>query len=154
MRFFIMLLPWLELFTLIQLGIETSALTAVLYVFATLFLGMAVIRRQGQGMFRQLREAQEGRILGPDLLMDDMAMGFAGVLLMIPGLITDLAALLVMVGPLRRRLARTLKGAQPEPFAPEREQRHHATFDQGEPGQQEQRHSETIEGSFRRLDDG
>ena len=29
MRFIILLLPWLELFTLIQLGINTSALTAI-----------------------------------------------------------------------------------------------------------------------------
>ena len=36
MRFIIMLLPWLELFTLIQLGIETSALTALGYVLFTL----------------------------------------------------------------------------------------------------------------------
>ena len=46
MRFFFMLLPWLELFTLIQLGIETSALTAIFYVLATLTLGVLVLRRQ------------------------------------------------------------------------------------------------------------
>ena len=161
MRLFVLLLPWLELFTLIQLGVMTSALTALMYVFATFLLGLAVIRRQGQGMFRQLREAQEGRILGPELLVDDMAMGFAGVLLMIPGLMTDLAARLVMVGPLRRRLVRALKGPQPERFAPEREQHFHETFEQGFGESSEQRpsasHSETqhqtLEGSFRRLDD-
>ena len=51
MRLFIGLLPWLELFTLIQLGIETSALTALLYVLFTFMLGVAVLRRQGLGMF-------------------------------------------------------------------------------------------------------
>ena len=35
MRVFFMLLPWLELFTLIQLGVETSALTAIFYVLFT-----------------------------------------------------------------------------------------------------------------------
>ena len=34
MRFAIMLLPWLELLTLIELGILTSALTALAIVFA------------------------------------------------------------------------------------------------------------------------
>ena len=137
MRLFIMLLPWLELFTLIQLGVMTSALTALLYVFATFLLGLAVIRRQGQGMFERLREAQDGRILGAHLLLDDMAMGLAGLLLLIPGLISDVAALLVMVGPLRRRIVRALRGPQPEPFAPQRE---------GDP-------HETIEGSYRRIGD-
>ena len=78
MRFFIMLLPWLELFTLIELGIETSALTAIVYVFATGALGLAILRRQGRGMFESLREAQNGRVIGPQLLLDDMAMGCAG----------------------------------------------------------------------------
>jgi len=137
MRFLFMLLPWLELFTLIQLGIETSALTALAWVFGTLFLGIIILQRQGQGMFERLRETQEGRILGPELLLDDMAMGLAGMLLIIPGLITDTAAVIVMIGPLRRRLARWLLGPQPEPYAPEKDEGEHIT----------------IEGSYRRVDD-
>lgn len=137
MRFVIVLLPWLELFTLIKLGIETSALTALMYVLATLLVGLAILRRQGQGMFERLREVQEGRIVGPELLVDDMALGFAGLLLVIPGMITDLIAVVVLVGPLRRRLARALMGPQPEPFRPERDKGQH----------------ETIEGSYRRIDD-
>jgi UPF0716 protein FxsA len=137
MRFVIMLLPWLELFTLIKLGTATSALTALVYVFVTLLLGLAILRRQGQGMFERLREAQEGRIVGPELLLDDMAMGFSGLLLMVPGMITDFIALIVLIGPLRRRLARALMGPQPEPYIP---------------GQDSGQH-ETIEGTYRRVDD-
>jgi len=137
MRFVIALLPWLELFTLIKLGVATSALVALAYVFATFLLGLAILRRQGQGMFERLREAQEGRIVGPELLLDDMVMGFSGLLLMIPGMITDFVALIVLVGPLRRRLAKVLVGPQPEPYVPERDRGQH----------------ETIEGSYRRIDD-
>lgn len=112
MRVAILLLPWLELFTLIELGIKTSALTAIAYVFVTVFVGLAILRRQGRGIFERLRQGQDGRILGPELLLDDMAMGFAGLLLMVPGMITDLFALIVVVGPLRRRLARAILGPQ------------------------------------------
>ena len=70
MRFFIMLLPWLELLTLIQLGIETSALTALLYVFLTFVAGIAVLRYQGMEMFTRLRETQQGRIFGQQLFLD------------------------------------------------------------------------------------
>ena len=136
MRFLILLLPWLELFTLIKLGVETSALTALLYVFVTLVLGVAVLRRQGQGMFMQLRETQEGRVIGPQLLLDDMAVGLAGLLLIFPGMITDAIALIVLVGPLRRRLAKLLMGPQAEPYAPQRDAASRAT----------------IEGEFRRVD--
>lgn len=137
MRLFLLLLPWLELFTLIQLGVETSALTAIFYVFATIALGLVVLRRQGRQMFERLQGVQQGRVLGTDLLVDDMAMGLAGLLLIFPGMITDFAALVVMIGPLRRRLARALGAPQPEPYAPQRD------FD-----------SEiTIEGQYTRVDD-
>jgi UPF0716 protein FxsA len=137
MRFLILLFPWLELFTLIQLGIETSALTALAWVFVTLLLGLALLQRQGRDMFENLRQAQDGRVFGPQLMLDDMAMGLAGLLLIVPGLITDAAALLVMLGPLRRRVARALFGPPPEPYVPERDSRA----------------GETLEGSFRRIDD-
>jgi UPF0716 protein FxsA len=137
MRFAILLLPWLELFTLIELGIKTSVLTAMVYVFATLVLGLAILQRQGRGMFERLRQAQDGRIIGPQLLLDDMAMGFAGLLLIIPGMISDLVALIVVIGPLRRRLVRILWGQQPEVYASEQDISGH----------------ETIEGDFRRVDD-
>ncbi len=137
MRFAIMLLPWLELFTLIELGIKTSVLTALAYVFATLLLGLAILQRQGRGLFEQLRQAQNGRIIGPQLLFDDMAMGFAGLLLVIPGMITDLIALIVMIAPLRRRLVRAVLGSQPEVYIPERDTGGH----------------ETIEGDFHHVDD-
>jgi UPF0716 protein FxsA len=137
MRVAILLLPWLELFTLIELGIKTSALTAIAYVFATLFIGLAILRRQGRGMFERLRQAQDGRVLGPELFLDDMAMGFAGLLLMVPGMITDLFALIVMVGPLRRRLARTILGPQ---VVVRTSQRHAGPH-------------ETIEGDYRHVTD-
>ncbi|MCB1701824.1 MAG: FxsA family protein [Halioglobus sp.] len=137
MRLLIALLPWLELFTLIELGIKTSALTAIAYVLLTLMLGMAILQRQGRGMFERLRESQQGRLVGPQLLLDDMALGLAGVLLMIPGLISDFAAIIVVIGPLRRRLATWILGPQPEPYAPERDQSGHVT----------------LEGQYRRVDD-
>ena len=137
MRLLIALLPWLELFTLIELGIKTSALTAIAYVLLTLMLGMAILQRQGRGMFERLRESRQGRLVGPQLLLDDMALGLAGVLLMIPGLISDFAAIIVVIGPLRRRLATWILGPQPEPYAPERDQSGHVT----------------LEGQYRRVDD-
>jgi UPF0716 protein FxsA len=129
MRFFIMLLPWLELATLIQLGIETSALTALFYVFLTFVAGIAILRYQGMEMFTRLRETQEGRIFGQQLFLDDMAVGLAGLLLLIPGLISDVAAILVLIGPLRRRLVHWFGGPQPEPYVPERDHSEHIVIE-------------------------
>tara|TARA_R110000823_G_scaffold295738_6_gene415686 strand:+ start:12643 stop:13059 length:417 start_codon:yes stop_codon:yes gene_type:complete len=137
MRFIVFLLPWLELFTLIQLGIETSALTALMYVLVTLFLGLALLQRQGRELFEHLRESQRTGTAGAQVLLDRMALGLAGLLFMVPGLITDFAALVVLVGPLRRRIARALYGTPPARYTPEQDSSAH----------------QTIEGSFRRVDD-
>ena len=142
MRLFLLLLPWLELFTLIQLGVATSALAALAYVFLTYVAGLALLRLQGRDLFNRLREAQEGRLFGPQIFVDDMAVGLAALLLMVPGLITDTLALLVLIGPLRRRLSRWLFGApaDEDPYGPGHTAR-------------DWRHDATIEGDYTRVDD-
>lgn len=137
MRFLLALLPWLELITLIQLGIATSALSAVAYVMLTFVLGLALIRRQGESIFAQV---QQGGPVATRLLVDDMAMGLAGLLLLIPGLITDLCALLVLIGPLRRRIVRSFGGQDAKPQESAR------------PFDAQERHGETLEGEYRRVD--
>ncbi len=133
MRFLVILFPWLELATLIQLGIETSAITALAWVFLTFVLGVLLLQQQGQGLLRQL---QHGRTLGPELLVDEMALGFSGLLLMIPGLLTDALALLVMIGPLRRRIVGLWRpgSTRPDQSGADVQQPH------------------TIEGEYRRVD--
>ncbi|MEZ5572016.1 MAG: FxsA family protein [Halioglobus sp.] len=137
MRIVFILLPWFELFTLIELGIKTSALTALAYVLFTGIVGLAILQRQGRGMFERLRQAQDGRVIGPELLLDDMVMGLVGLLLIVPGMITDVVAVVVAIGPLRRRLARALMGPKPEIYRAELDQSGH----------------QTIEGDFRKIDD-
>ncbi len=141
MRYLFMFLPWLELFTLIKLGVETTALTALAYVLATFVLGLLILQYQGRGLMEKLRQGQTGGVIGPQLLLDDMATGFAGVLLLIPGMITDFLAVIVAIGPLRRRLVRM--------FSPSPEAGFKAAREEAPPPRQ----PEIIEGSFRRIDD-
>ena len=139
MRWLFILLPWVELFTLIRLGAEIGALQTLLYVFLTLVLGVTIMRWQGMEVLYRLREAQMGWTIPPQLLVDDIAVGLAGLLLAIPGLVTDSLALLVLVGPLLRRLFGRASSAQRRPPPDPR---------QG-PGAGDA----PLEGEFRRLDD-
>lgn len=140
MRWFILLLPWIELFTLIRLGVSIGALMTLLYVFATLILGLGLMRLQGIEVLSRLREAQLGWSVPPRALIDELALGLAGLLLAIPGLVTDVLALLVLVGPLLRRLGGSNRGSPPPGADPFR------SPDRTRPG-------EPLEGEFRRLDD-
>ena len=47
MKYLIVVYPFIELISLIQLGIETSAFWALAYVIGMIFFGLTLIRRQG-----------------------------------------------------------------------------------------------------------
>ena len=104
MRFVLLAYPWLELLSLIQLGTETSAFTALVYVAAMIFLGITLIRVAGMAGLAQLQSAQRSGVLIQTALLNDMAMIVAGILLIIPGLLSDLLAVVMLIGPLRRLL--------------------------------------------------
>lgn len=131
----------MELFTLIQLGSRIGAVEAMLYVLATFFVGLAILRAQGMEIVNKLRAAQGGAAVIPQqLLGDELALGLAGLLLIVPGLITDFLAIVVLLGPLRRRIFAALGGTV-----------HTASY-QSRPTEQ-MRPGDPIEGEFRRLDD-
>ena len=113
MRWLLLLYPWLELLSLIQLGVETTALIALGWVIAMVGLGATMLRRVGTASIARLREAQRGGSLQQHLFIDDMAVVVAALLLIIPGLLSDFFAIVVLIGPLRRGLARWLTTRTP-----------------------------------------
>ena len=143
MNWLVFLFPWLELWTLIQLGVETSALTALAWVALTILLGITMIRRKGLSMIRQLQRETESGLIAPRLLGDDLAIITSGLLFICPGLITDTMALLVLIGPLRRGLLRV---------GPAR-YRAETHFSVKTPPGGDPADKVTIEGDFRRVDD-
>ena len=149
MPWLFLLLPWIELWTLIELGSEIGGLSAVLYVFATLVLGLSLLRRQGLAMARKMQQEYGGRFIGPQLLMDDMAIVSCGLLLMVPGLITDILGLLCLVGPLRRRLLGLISGNSDARYSHTGGDSPHRHA--GAP--RNPKSGDTLEGEFKRLDD-
>jgi len=109
MQLLVILFPFLELFSLIELGEAIGSLNAILYVIATLFLGVTLLKRQGVSLLQRAQEMNSGGWISSRWLLDDMAIGFAAILLIIPGLITDSIALLAMIAPLRRILSRQFR---------------------------------------------
>ena len=149
MRILILLYPWIELWSLIQLGVETSALFAVLWVFVMFMLGGALLRRAGMASMTRLREAQASGVLRQQVLLDDMSTGFAALLFIIPGLVSDFLAVLVLIGPLRRALARWLtggaRGGRGQPRGPE--------SSSATPHRSTPQRPVTLEGDYDRVDD-
>ena len=110
MKWLLFLYPWLELWSLIELGSQTSATTAMLWVLGAGVLGIALFRLAGRQTLVHLQQAQREGVLSQQLPMGNVARLVAGVLLIVPGLISHALAVIVLIAPLRALLAKLLVG--------------------------------------------
>ena len=108
MRWIVFLYPWLELWSLLALGSRTSAGMAMLWVLGAGVLGVIMIRVAGAQTLGQLRTAQQSGSLQAQLLQDHVALAIVGLLLLIPGMVSDLLAVLVLIRPLRGLIYRAV----------------------------------------------
>jgi UPF0716 protein FxsA len=111
-RLLIFIYPFAELWSLIELGVRYGAGVAVVWVLGAIAAGILLLRVVGRVALGHLAAAQREGRLSERLLMDDLSLAFVAILLVIPGLVSDVMALLVAVAPLRRWLFRLL-GTRP-----------------------------------------
>lgn len=107
MRFLLLFLifPAVELYVLVKVGARIGALNTVLWVFASAALGIWAVRAQGRSAMVKVRsELAEGRI-PQNPFLESLLLFFAGVLLILPGFISDFVGLLLLLPPLRRLAA-------------------------------------------------
>ncbi len=98
----LLLLALLELTVFVLVGRAVGFGAAVLLVFGASLLGLVLLRRVGMGAGRSFRAAaQAGRPPGPEVT--DGLVGLLGALLLaMPGLVSGVVGLLLLVPPLRR----------------------------------------------------
>ena len=159
MQLLIILFPILELVSLIELGDAIGRFNAILYVIATIFLGVTLLKRQGISLLQRAQEMNSGGWISSRWLLDDMAIGFAAMLLIIPGLITDTMALVLMIAPIRRMLSRKFGGANEAGRYSQQANRGYQTdtnaTSHGQANRQTGSHTESItiiEGEYERKD--
>lgn len=103
-----LILPVAELYLLFALAAEIGGFNTLLVVIVTAVVGVAVVRRQGfNSMSRMRQRLQQGQSPAPELL-NGMLLGFAGFMLILPGLITDSIGIVMLVPLLRQRIARRM----------------------------------------------
>ena len=105
MRFFLIpfvFLPLLELFILIQVGDEIGAVFTIGLVLATAAIGLALLRQQGYSTLMRAREkAARGQVPAEEML-GGVFVALGGLLLLLPGFITDFIGLCCLLPPVRR----------------------------------------------------
>ena len=101
------LIPLVEIYLLIKLGQNFGAITSILLVIFTGILGAYLARMEGlRTLFRIQETMREGRMPGEELL-DALLIAIAGLVLITPGFITDVAGFLLLF-PFTRMLAKNL----------------------------------------------
>jgi len=91
------LVPIVEIYILIQLGGMIGALETILLVIGTGFWGAYLARREGIRVWGNIQfEMKNGKLPGDELL-DGFLIFIAGVVLITPGLLTDISGFLLLI---------------------------------------------------------
>lgn len=101
--------PLTELYLLIKIGGAIGALNTILLLLATGLFGAALARLQGLRTLRQIFYNLSQGILPTEELIDGFLIFSAGVLLITPGVLTDLAGILLLLPHTRALFKRWLR---------------------------------------------
>ncbi len=101
--FFIIGIPIIEIYLFIKIGAKIGAITTILLIISTAFIGVIYVRYEG---FNTLRSGMD-QLLKNELpiyeIISGATLAFAAVLLILPGFATDFIGILLII-PLTRNL--------------------------------------------------
>lgn len=102
----LIVLPVVEIIVLVQIGVATHWWVPVLIVVVTGVVGTALARREGWKVLERMREdARTGKVPA-DSLIDAFLVLLAGVLFVLPGVLTDVVGIVLLFPPSRQLVKR------------------------------------------------
>ncbi|WP_180058229.1 FxsA family protein [Acinetobacter sp. YH12227] len=107
MKLFLLILAGLilEVFVWIGVGDLVGSMWYVFFWFvAAFFIGMNIIRKYASGLMPQMQQMQAGQMGADPALTGNLPKIFAGFLLLLPGLISDIMALLILIPPVQNAM--------------------------------------------------
>lgn len=96
------LVPLVELTLLLFLASATDPLFALALVLVTGVIGSMLARNQGFATYRRIQSEFANGRMPTDSLFDAILIFVAGVLLITPGILTDLTGFALLIPPLRK----------------------------------------------------
>ncbi len=106
-----------ELAGLIWLGGHMGILGVLALIMLDFLIGVTLIRRSGTSIFSVLNRGNVNSHALSSAAANSLFDGIAGILFIIPGIITDMIALLLLVPALRQWLAGSLETQMPQDFS-------------------------------------
>jgi len=114
---FVLLYLVVEIVALVALGSAIGVGATLLVLLAGSVIGLLLARREGIRAAQAIAQAVTNRQVAHVELTDGLLVAAGGVLLFVPGLVTDLAGLLLLLPPtrslVRRRLVRAAEERAP-----------------------------------------
>lgn len=93
--------PLIELFVLIQIGSAIGALATLGLLLGITAIGVALVKGQGLHTVRRARAQLDQGEVPADEMLDGLLLMTAGALLIVPGFVTAVLGLLLLIPPLR-----------------------------------------------------
>jgi UPF0716 protein FxsA len=103
------LIPFCEIYLLIKIGNYLGAFNTILVVIITGFLGAYLARLQGIKTMMRVRESLNRGELPAEEMLDALLIFVAGIVLLTPGLITDVAGIAILIPNTRAWFKRWLR---------------------------------------------
>jgi UPF0716 protein FxsA len=103
------LVPLIELYLLIKIGLHLGAANTVILVVGTGLLGAYLAKMQGIRTVNKIRASLSEGILPAEEMIDALLIFVAGIVLITPGVITDLCGVLILIPSTRLLFKRWLR---------------------------------------------
>lgn len=136
---FLIFLPFIEIAGFVAIGSEIGVLNTIFLYIAAAAAGMVMIQREGLRTLMDIQGAMDSGEMPVREMFDGMCVFLAGLFLLLPGFVSDIAAFLLLI-PLVRNFLR----------------RYAARYFIGEPlysGWRQSTTSDIIDAEFSRVDD-
>jgi len=105
------LIPLAELALLVELAKRTSVPATFTLVLVTGFLGAWLARREGVKALTRIQSELNSGVMPTEAMLDAALIVLAGVVLVTPGMLTDLAGFALLVPPIRAAVKKKLASA-------------------------------------------
>jgi UPF0716 protein FxsA len=107
--FVFVVIPLVELAVFVQIGQWIGYGEAVLLLLAVSIVGIVIVRHQGIGVYRRVREQLRAGVVPAADLVNGLLVLVAGLLLIVPGFVTAVLGLLLLLPPVRAGVRSVLR---------------------------------------------